>query len=54
MSWRRYHIEGRYPSMLILPLSQGSSHPDPWSDIDVLMVSPRFDNERRRDDVNLL
>jgi len=34
--------------------SQASGHPDPWSDIDVLVVSPRFDNERRRDDVNLL
>jgi predicted nucleotidyltransferase len=34
--------------------SQASGHPDPWSDIDLLVVSPRFDNERRRDDVNLL
>ena len=34
--------------------SQVSGHPDPWSDIDLLVVSPRFDDERRRDDVNLL
>ncbi len=34
--------------------SQVSGHPDPWSDIDVLVVSPRFDRERRRDDVSLL
>jgi len=34
--------------------SQASGHPDTWSDIDLLVVSPRFDGERRRADVNLL
>ncbi len=34
--------------------SQVRGHPDLWSDIDLLVVSPRFDDERRRDDVNLL
>lgn len=34
--------------------SQARGHPDTWSDIDLLVVSPRFDNERKRADVNLL
>ncbi|MEE8392622.1 MAG: nucleotidyltransferase domain-containing protein [Anaerolineae bacterium] len=34
--------------------SQVSGHPDTWSDIDLLVVSPRFDGERRRADVDLL
>ncbi len=34
--------------------SQASGHPHTWSDIDLLVVSPRFDDERRREDVNLL
>lgn len=31
-----------------------SGHPDAWSDIDVLVVSPRFDQDYNREDVNLL
>ena len=34
--------------------SQARGHPDTWSDIDLLVVSPRFDGERGRADVNLL
>ena len=34
--------------------SQVSGHPHTWSDIDLLVVSPRFDDERKREDVNLL
>lgn len=34
--------------------SQAGGHPQHWSDIDLLVVSPRFDQERRREDVNLL
>jgi predicted nucleotidyltransferase len=29
-------------------------HPHEWSDIDLLVVSSRFDGERRREDINLL
>ena len=44
-----------------IPVSQGvifgsqvtqSTHT--WSDIDLLVISPHFDKERRREDVNLL
>jgi predicted nucleotidyltransferase len=31
-----------------------SGHPHAWSDIDLLVVSPKFDGERKREDVNLL
>jgi len=34
--------------------SQVNGCPNPWSDIDLLVVSPRFDEERKREDVNLL
>ncbi len=34
--------------------SQVSGRPHKWSDIDLLVVSPRFDGERKREDVNLL
>jgi len=34
--------------------SQVSGSPDPWSDIDLLVVSPLFDPPVRRDDVNRL
>ncbi len=34
--------------------SQGSGHPGRWSDIDLLVVSPHFDRERRREEINLL
>lgn len=27
---------------------------DIWSDIDLLVVSPKFDGERKRDDINVL
>ena len=30
----------------------GRSHA--WSDIDLLVVSPKFDGERKREDINLL
>lgn len=34
--------------------SQASGRPDTWSDIDLLVVSPRFDGKCRREDVDLL
>lgn len=34
--------------------SQATGNAGPWSDIDVLVVSPRFDEARRREDFNLL
>lgn len=34
--------------------SQVSGITDTWSDIDLLVVSPRFDDQRSREDINLL
>jgi len=34
--------------------SQLTDKSDDWSDIDLLVVSPRFDDRRSRDDINLL
>ena len=34
--------------------SHAGGHHNFWSDIDLLVVSPRFDGERKREDVNLL
>ena len=34
--------------------SQVAGKVDTWSDIDLLVVSPRFDNQRSREDINLL
>jgi len=34
--------------------SQVSGLQHPWSDIDLLVISPRFDGEHKRKDVNLL
>jgi predicted nucleotidyltransferase len=34
--------------------SQVAGNADAWSDIDLLVVSPRFDDRRRREDINLL
>ena len=34
--------------------SQVSGHHHSWSDIDVLVVSPRFDDTHQREDINLL
>jgi len=34
--------------------SHAAGKSDQWSDIDLLVVSPRFDNMRTRDDLNLL
>ena len=34
--------------------SHARGHTNAWSDIDLLVVSPRFDSERKRADVNLL
>ena len=34
--------------------SHASGQADIWSDIDLLVISPRFDNERKREDINLL
>jgi predicted nucleotidyltransferase len=34
--------------------SQASGHSDIWSDIDLLVVSPRFDQEDERSDIDLL
>ena len=34
--------------------SQSSGRHHSWSDIDLLVVSPRFDGKRKREDVNLL
>ena len=34
--------------------SQVSGKTDPWSDIDLVVVSPHFDAERTREDINML
>ena len=34
--------------------SQTTGHPDRWSDIDLLVVSPKFDGQRDRRDIDLL
>jgi predicted nucleotidyltransferase len=34
--------------------SQASGQTHTWSDIDLLVISPQFDRERKREDVNLL
>ncbi|MDD5525240.1 MAG: nucleotidyltransferase domain-containing protein [Smithella sp.] len=34
--------------------SQVAGNTDIWSDIDLLVVSPRFDDQRNREDINLL
>lgn len=34
--------------------SWGQGKADEWSDIDLLVVSPRFDNQRNRQDVDML
>jgi len=34
--------------------SQAREHPHAWSDIDLLVISSRFDGEHRREDINLL
>lgn len=34
--------------------SQLTDKTDVWSDIDLLVVSPRFDDRRSRDDINIL
>lgn len=34
--------------------SQVSGQQHNWSDIDLLVISPQFDGERKREDVNLL
>lgn len=34
--------------------SQATGKTDEWSDIDLLVISSRFDNQRNRDDLNLL
>jgi len=34
--------------------SHATGHPGPWSDIDVIVVSPLFDPPRNRRDVDLL
>jgi predicted nucleotidyltransferase len=34
--------------------SQLTDKTDVWSDIDLLVVSPRFDDRRSRDDINML
>jgi predicted nucleotidyltransferase len=34
--------------------SQVAGTADTWSDIDLLVVSPRFDDQRNREDINIL
>lgn len=34
--------------------SQATGQAHTWSDIDLLVISPQFDRERKREDVNLL
>jgi predicted nucleotidyltransferase len=34
--------------------SRAKGEPDKWSDIDLMVVSPRFDGSRNRQDVDLL
>ena len=58
------NVVRRYLQVLIgqgLPVHQGvifgsqvKGQADTWSDIDLLVVSPHFDQERQREDINLL
>lgn len=34
--------------------SQATGRADVWSDIDLLVVSPRYDQPRKREDINIL
>lgn len=48
-------IESGIPvNHLIVFGSQAKGRHNYWSDIDLLVVSPRFDGKRKREDVNLL
>ncbi len=46
--------QGIVPRMGIIFGSYASGHPDKWSDIDLLVVSPAFDGPFSRDIVNRL
>lgn len=46
--------QGVRTSMAVLYGSYASGHPDKWSDIDLLVVSPVFDGEFSREIVNCL
>lgn len=48
---RDHGLEARF-GIVFGSWSQGKA--DEWSDIDLLVVSPRFDNPRNRRDLNLL
>jgi predicted nucleotidyltransferase len=41
-------------SFVVLFGSQAQGNTHQWSDIDLLVVSPRFDRQRRRDDIGAL
>jgi len=51
---RALHEQGFVVKFGIVFGSQVAGRADTWSDIDLLVVSPRFDDQRNRDDINLL
>jgi len=55
----RQYLEGLRQQGLPISLgvvfgSQASGNPNAWSKIDLLVISPRFDQERKQSDINLL
>jgi hypothetical protein len=46
--------QGILPSMGVIFGSYASGHPDQWSDIDLVVVSPAFDGAFSRDAINRL
>jgi predicted nucleotidyltransferase len=51
MNLRQYNIPISYG---VIYGSQVRGESGQWSDIDLLVVSPQYDRERRREDINLL
>jgi len=47
-------VQGIAVSFGVIFGSQATGSADRWSDIDLLVVSPRFDGPRNRQDINLL
>ena len=41
-------------SFVVLYGSYAAGHPHKWSDIDLIVVSPRFDGQRMREDIGTL
>jgi predicted nucleotidyltransferase len=51
---RQLREQGLAVSFGVVFGSYARGEPGIWSDIDLLVISPRFDRRRSRDDVNLL